>query len=262
MLGTTLLVVQHVASPSPQLAVPSFRAALQLLWSHHSLPRSKEHQTERFGEEEANQPDSHFGPLLLVGEISLVPASTRENKPLLTVPPILAIWQHREIRHATPGWVPACCLLICTHGEVLGGHTGPHSIHQGRQPRTLLLPGVMLLRHVLKEKSKAMTSVSGKRGPDAEWWMTPHSSPAVVSSTFTWGCSPTARAQTAPHKQPPFPGLCCCQAGSHLGGTVSCHGTPEALGYFWPTFPWQQAGRKCFCKLWMRTRPFKNETNH
>lgn len=109
-----------------------------------------------------------FGPLLLVGEIGLVPASTGEDKPLLPVPPVLAIWQHWEVRHAAAGWVPVCHLLIRTHGEALGRHTGPHSIHQGRQPRTLLLPGVMLSRHVLKGKSKAMTSVSGKRHPDAK----------------------------------------------------------------------------------------------
>jgi len=133
------------------------------------MPRSREHQTERSGEGEAKQSDSHFGPLLLVGEISLVPASTGEDKPLLPVPPVLAVWRRREVRHTAPGWVPACCLLIRAHGEALGRHASPHSIHQGRQPRTLLLPGVMLSRHVLKGKSKAMTSGSGKRDPAAEW---------------------------------------------------------------------------------------------
>lgn len=192
--------------------LPCPLAALQLLWSHHSVPRSRERQTERFGEGEANQPDSRFGPLLLVGEIGLVPASTGEDEPLLPVPPVLAVRQHWEVRHATPGWVPVCHLLICTDGEALGRHTSPHGVHQGRQPRSLLLPGVMLSRHILKGKSKTMTSVSGKRRPDAEWQTSAHSSPAAVSSTSAWGCSPAARAPTAPHKHPLFPGLCCSEA--------------------------------------------------
>lgn len=37
---------------------------------------------------------------------------------------------------------------------------------------------------------------------------------------------------------------------------------PLSTGLFWSTFPWQLAGRKYFCKLWMRTRPFKYKTNH
>lgn len=126
-------------------------------------------QTERFGEGDTNQPDSQFGTLLLVGEIGLVPAPTGEDKSLLPVPPVLSVWQHREVWNAAPGRVPARRWLICTHRETLHRHTGPYSVHQGRQPRALLLPGVMLSGHVLKGESKATTSVTGKGCPDAQW---------------------------------------------------------------------------------------------
>lgn len=61
-----------------------------------------------------------------VGEISLVPTSPGKDEAFLPVAPVLAIRQHREVRHTTTGWVPACCLLICTHGEALGRHTSAH----------------------------------------------------------------------------------------------------------------------------------------
>lgn len=90
VLATTLPVLSTWFL-CPPTGRTHFGAALQLLRSRHSVPRSGEHQTEGCGEGEANQPDSCFGPLLLVGEISLVPASTGEDEPLLPVPPVLAI---------------------------------------------------------------------------------------------------------------------------------------------------------------------------
>lgn len=124
MLGAVLQAVWCVA------ALPSWLYPAQgcpptcVRTSQHAAVKG--HQMKSFREGEAIESYSHFTSLLLVGEVSLVPASPGKDEAFLPVAPILAVRQHREVWHTTAGWVPACCLLICTHGEALGGHPSPY----------------------------------------------------------------------------------------------------------------------------------------
>lgn len=140
---------------------------------------------------------------LPVGEVGLVPAPSGEHKALLAIAAALPVRHQGQVGHPTARGVPAR-LPHSTPGGALGRDPRAHSLHQGRQPRGLLLPGVMLSRHVLEGKSKTITWVFVKTLPAAEGWINcpQQSCSSELSSTSAQGCFPTGRAQPAPHKHP------------------------------------------------------------